>query len=142
MTNATPANFAAGKQYAATLVRSERITPSNSTEDVRHLVFRRDDLSFSCKTGQCVRVMAPGQYCHLAQLEQGLGRQPLCRGARGGLARARAHTSFRLKRHAASETMTMAYPTRITAHIHSSLKPSPRMNMPREMGKKYVSGAR
>jgi ferredoxin--NADP+ reductase len=62
MTNTTPANFAAGKQYAATLVRSERITPPNSTEDVRHLVFRRDDLSFSCKTGQCVRVMAPGQY--------------------------------------------------------------------------------
>ena len=62
MSNATSANFAAGKQYAATLVRSERITPPTSTEDVRHLVFRRDDLSFSCKTGQCVRVMAPGQY--------------------------------------------------------------------------------
>ena len=50
------------KQYTATLVRSERITPAASAEDVRHLVFRRDDLSFDCRMGQCVRVMAPGQY--------------------------------------------------------------------------------
>ncbi len=50
------------KIYPATLVRSERITPEKSAEDVRHLVFRRDDLSFSCAMGQCVRVMAPGQY--------------------------------------------------------------------------------
>jgi sulfite reductase alpha subunit-like flavoprotein len=54
--------LASAKQYPATLVRSERITPESSTEDVRHLVFRRDDLSFSAKMGQCVRVMAPGQY--------------------------------------------------------------------------------
>lgn len=50
------------KIYPATLVRAERITPEGSSEDVRHLVFRRDDLSFSCGMGQCVRVMAPGQY--------------------------------------------------------------------------------
>ena len=62
MSNVSQTNTSGGKQYAATLVRSQRITPPNSTEDVRHLVFRRDDLSFSCKTGQCVRVMAPGQY--------------------------------------------------------------------------------
>lgn len=49
------------KQYVATLVRSERITPDNADE-VRHLVFRRDDLAFDAKMGQCVRVMAPGQY--------------------------------------------------------------------------------
>jgi sulfite reductase alpha subunit-like flavoprotein len=53
---------AAAKIYPATLVRAERITPDNSAEDVRHLVFRRDDLSFECRMGQCVRVMAPGQY--------------------------------------------------------------------------------
>lgn len=53
---------AAAKIYPATLVRAERITPANSPEDVRHLVFRRDDLSFQCRMGQCVRVMAPGHY--------------------------------------------------------------------------------
>ena len=62
MSNVSLTNPSGDKQYAATLVRSQRITPPNSTEDVRHLVFRRDDPSFSCKTGQCVRVMAPGQY--------------------------------------------------------------------------------
>ncbi|MDX9995839.1 MAG: hypothetical protein RBS28_10990 [Rhodocyclaceae bacterium] len=51
-----------GKIYAATLVRSQRITPPESPEEVRHLVFRRDDLGFDCRMGQCVRVMAPGQY--------------------------------------------------------------------------------
>lgn len=48
--------------HAATLVRSERITPPDSKEEVRHLVFRRDDLSIQCQAGQCIRVMAPGQY--------------------------------------------------------------------------------
>jgi ferredoxin--NADP+ reductase len=62
MPSTTQTNFNASKQYAATLVRSERITPENSPEEVRHLVFRRDDLAFSAKMGQCVRVMAPGQY--------------------------------------------------------------------------------
>lgn len=53
---------AAAKLYAATLVRSERITPPDSKEDVRHLVFHRTDLSIRCQAGQCIRVMAPGQY--------------------------------------------------------------------------------
>lgn len=48
--------------HQATLVRSERITPVAAKEDVRHLVFRRDDLSIHCQAGQCIRVMAPGQY--------------------------------------------------------------------------------
>ena len=61
MLNVELANPAA-KQYPATLVRSERITPDSASEEVRHLVFRRDDLSFSARMGQCVRVMAPGQY--------------------------------------------------------------------------------
>lgn len=53
---------AAGKILNATLVRSERITAENSAEEVRHLVFHRADPSFDCRMGQCVRVMAPGQY--------------------------------------------------------------------------------
>ena len=53
---------AAAKTYPATLVRSERITPATAHDEVRHLVFRRDDLSFQCAMGQCIRVMAPGQY--------------------------------------------------------------------------------
>ena len=53
---------APAKPHSATLVRSERITPAGSKEDVRHLVFRRSDLSIQCQAGQCIRVMAPGQY--------------------------------------------------------------------------------
>lgn len=50
------------KTYSATLVRTERITPADSPEEVRHLVFHRADPAFDCRMGQCVRVMAPGQY--------------------------------------------------------------------------------
>lgn len=57
-----PQSPASSRHYPATLVRSERITPETAAEEVRHMVFRRDDLSFDCKMGQCVRVMAPGQY--------------------------------------------------------------------------------
>jgi ferredoxin--NADP+ reductase len=53
---------AASKLYTATLVRSQRITPPTSAEEVRHLVLRHDDLAFDGKMGQCIRVMAPGQY--------------------------------------------------------------------------------
>ncbi len=52
----------AEKLYSATIVRSQRITPPNSSEEVRHIALRRDDLSFDGKLGQCIRVMAPGQY--------------------------------------------------------------------------------
>jgi ferredoxin--NADP+ reductase len=52
----------AAKLISATLVRSERITPENSPEEVRHLVFHRNDPAFDCKMGQCVRIMAPGEY--------------------------------------------------------------------------------
>ncbi|MBS1137873.1 MAG: oxidoreductase FAD/NAD(P)-binding domain protein [Proteobacteria bacterium] len=48
--------------HRATLVRSERITSPDSAEDVRHLVFRTSDVSFQSRTGQSIRVMAPGQY--------------------------------------------------------------------------------
>jgi ferredoxin--NADP+ reductase len=47
---------------SATLIRSQRITPEASPEEVRHLVFRTADRSFACSTGQSVRVMAPGQF--------------------------------------------------------------------------------
>jgi len=48
--------------YSATLVRSQRITPETSKEEVRHLIFRTGERAFACKTGQSIRVMAPGQY--------------------------------------------------------------------------------
>jgi len=56
------AQESASKIQVATLVRSERITPDNSPEEVRHLVFFRKDPAFDCKMGQCIRIMAPGQY--------------------------------------------------------------------------------
>jgi ferredoxin--NADP+ reductase len=48
--------------YTATLVRSQRITPEASPEEVRHLLFRTSDPAFMCGTGQTIRVMAPGQF--------------------------------------------------------------------------------
>jgi len=48
--------------YSATLVRSQRITPESSKEEVRHMVFRTGERAFACKTGQSIRVMAPGQF--------------------------------------------------------------------------------
>lgn len=57
-----PQETTATRIYPVTLVRSSRITPADSPDDVRHLVFRRDDAGFQCQAGQCVRVMAPGQY--------------------------------------------------------------------------------
>ncbi len=48
--------------YSATLIRSARITPAESPEEVRHLVFRTADPSFDCSTGQSIRVLAPGQF--------------------------------------------------------------------------------
>jgi sulfite reductase alpha subunit-like flavoprotein len=47
---------------SARLIRSDRITPTASKEEVRQLVFRTDDLAFDGKVGSCVRVMAPGQF--------------------------------------------------------------------------------
>lgn len=49
-------------RHNATLVRSERLTPASSAEEVRHLVFRTSDLSFDGLAGQCIRVLAPGQF--------------------------------------------------------------------------------
>jgi len=50
------------RTYAAVLTQSRRITPPASREEVRHLVFRTSDLSFGGAAGNCIRVMAPGQF--------------------------------------------------------------------------------
>ena len=50
------------RTHAAVLVQSRRITPPASREEVRHLVFRTGDQSFDGALGNCIRVMAPGQY--------------------------------------------------------------------------------
>ncbi len=50
------------RTYSAVLTQSRRITPPASREEVRHLVFRTGDLSFDASIGNCVRVMAPGQF--------------------------------------------------------------------------------
>lgn len=50
------------RTYSAVLAESRRITPSASREEVRHLVFRTGDLSFDAAVGNCIRVMAPGQF--------------------------------------------------------------------------------
>ena len=59
---AKPPSPPPAKTYAAVLTESRRITPPASREEVRHLVFRTDDLSFDAAVGNCVRVMAPGQF--------------------------------------------------------------------------------
>lgn len=51
-----------GRLYTGILVRSDRITPTASPEEVRNMVFRTQDLSFDGRAGQCVRVLAPGQF--------------------------------------------------------------------------------
>jgi ferredoxin--NADP+ reductase len=60
MSNQTASNDS--PKFSASLTRSERITPESSPEEVRNLVFTITDLSFQPKSGQCIRVFAPGQY--------------------------------------------------------------------------------
>jgi len=48
--------------YSAVLTASRRITPPASREEVRHLAFRTTDLSFDGALGNCIRVLAPGQF--------------------------------------------------------------------------------
>jgi ferredoxin--NADP+ reductase len=50
------------RTYSAVLAESRRITPAASRDEVRHLVFRTGDLSFDAAPGNCIRVMAPGQF--------------------------------------------------------------------------------
>lgn len=68
-----------GRLFSGRLLHSERITPASSPEEVRNLVFRTDDRSFDGRTGQCVRVLAPGKFGNkyhtrlysLAEVEEG-----------------------------------------------------------------------
>ena len=48
--------------WSATLAESRRITPPDSREEVRHLVFRTGNQSFDAAPGNCIRVLAPGQF--------------------------------------------------------------------------------
>jgi ferredoxin--NADP+ reductase len=48
--------------HSAKLIGSSRITPPDAPEDVRHMIFATDDAGFDARVGQCVRVMAPGQF--------------------------------------------------------------------------------
>ncbi|MCX7167003.1 MAG: hypothetical protein NTV11_12115 [Rhodocyclales bacterium] len=50
------------RTYSAVLVQSRRITSPASREEVRHLVFRTGDTSFGGTPGNCIRVLAPGQF--------------------------------------------------------------------------------
>lgn len=50
------------KAYSATLMASRRITPEASREEVRHMVFHSADLACDRAIGNCIRIMAPGQY--------------------------------------------------------------------------------
>lgn len=55
---ATPA----ARTHSAVLTQSRRITPPTSREEVRHLVFHTSDLSFDGAVGNCIRILAPGQF--------------------------------------------------------------------------------
>jgi ferredoxin--NADP+ reductase len=48
--------------FRAKLLDSTRITPENSREEVRELVFRTEDEGTKVTPGSCVRVLAPGEY--------------------------------------------------------------------------------
>ncbi len=50
------------RSYSAVLMESRRLTPPNSREEVRHMVFRAEDLSFDPGLGNLIRVLAPGQF--------------------------------------------------------------------------------
>lgn len=48
--------------FTAKLVKSVRITPESSREEVRRMVFFTENPYFDCKGGSCIRLLAPGQY--------------------------------------------------------------------------------
>lgn len=62
MQSITPPAAPPARTYTATLTQSRRITPTASREEVRHLVFRTENLSFDAAMGNLIRVMAPGQF--------------------------------------------------------------------------------
>lgn len=50
------------KTWSAVLTQSRRLTSPASREDVRHLIFRTGEPGFRGTVGNCIRVLAPGQY--------------------------------------------------------------------------------
>ena len=74
----------AAKTYVATLVRAERITPADSPEEVKHLVFRSDSNNPLCQAGQCIRVLAPGQHGNKHHPRLYLVAEPETGGKDGG----------------------------------------------------------
>ena len=50
------------RMFSATLTHNSRITSPSSPEDVRQLTFSSDDAEFDGQIGQCIRVLAPGQF--------------------------------------------------------------------------------
>ena len=50
------------KLYTAKLIASSRITPPHSPEDVRQMIFEVNDADFDAQVGQCIKVLAPGQF--------------------------------------------------------------------------------
>lgn len=57
-----PSTAAGFKPWSAKLVSNQRITPVTSPEEVRHLRFATHDDGFDGRVGQCVSVLAPGQF--------------------------------------------------------------------------------
>jgi ferredoxin--NADP+ reductase len=55
-------NTAGTLSQTATLVASHRITPPESPEEVRRLQFTTSDAGFDGRVGQCLCVLAPGQF--------------------------------------------------------------------------------
>jgi ferredoxin--NADP+ reductase len=53
-------DYDAGTRYRATVVASERITPSESDEEVREIVLDVDRPDFPFEVGQSIAVLAPG----------------------------------------------------------------------------------
>ena len=62
MTTTTDFSQIDSKLRSATLLRSNRMTAEKSSEDVRELKFRTRDPGFNPVPGQCIRIMAPGQF--------------------------------------------------------------------------------
>lgn len=52
----------AEKRHTAKLIASSRLTPPNSPEDVRHMIFATHDAGFDARIGHCIKLMAPGQF--------------------------------------------------------------------------------
>lgn len=56
---------AAEKLHTAKLIGTSRITPPDSPEDVRNMIFTTDDAGFDARVGHCIKVMAPGEFGNL-----------------------------------------------------------------------------